>query len=77
MPGQKPVSAATKPLGSVLLLFRQILSAQDGATQKFEKVQNRLEISFLDMFKKILLLSVARTATGNMCRLHFVEPGCH
>jgi hypothetical protein len=59
MPGQKPVSAATKPLESILLLSRQIFSAQDGATHKFKKIQNRLEISFLNMFLKILLLSVA------------------
>jgi hypothetical protein len=38
LPQQKPVSAATKPLGSVAPLSRQVFSAQDSARQKFESV---------------------------------------
>jgi hypothetical protein len=71
---QKPVSSMAKPLGSELLLSRQVFSAQDGARKNKKYVQNRLEKNILNMFLKILYI-VARMATENVWQLHFVEPG--
>jgi hypothetical protein len=60
---QKLVSAAAKPLGSVSPLSRWVFSAQDGSRQ------NRLEISFLNLFLKILYVVCSLNGNGNFWRI--------
>jgi hypothetical protein len=46
--------AAVKPLGSMLSLSRWLFSAQDAPRKNLKFVQNRREMSFLNMFLEIL-----------------------
>jgi hypothetical protein len=58
---QKLVSGAAKPLGSVPPFSRRVFLAQGGARQK---LKNRLEISFLNLFLKILYVVCSPNGNG-------------
>ncbi len=66
-----------KPLGSGSPHSRRVVSAQDGARQKLKICQNRLLISFLNLFLKILyivcLLDIKKTGFVNLLRLFLKE----
>ncbi len=64
-PIKETVSAASKPLGSVLPLSRQVCSAQDGARQKL-KMCPEPSGNKLSGFFKFYMLSIAGMAMENI-----------
>jgi hypothetical protein len=64
LPRQKPVSGEAKPLGSVLPISRRVFSAQDVARQKLKISPKPSEISFLNLFLKVLYVVCSPNSNG-------------
>jgi hypothetical protein len=61
----REVFTMAKPLRSLTSLSRRVFLAQDGPRKIKKYGQNRLEMSFLNMFFKFCTMSVAETAMKN------------
>ncbi len=74
LPRPKSVSAGAKPLGSVLLFLDRFSQVEWCQTEIKKDFQKHLEISFLDMFLKIMNIVCSLNGLGK-CLETFFQPG--